>query len=73
MSDSELKAILAKLIAKIDDEASKAAHDRTENAAFRATVEKRLDKIDARLDGIDIRLSGIDKRQDDQNAVFGTQ
>ncbi|MEI8393304.1 MAG: hypothetical protein WCF85_01115 [Rhodospirillaceae bacterium] len=56
MSDDELKAMLVKLVAKIDEEAAR-------NADFRAGVDSQLACINA-------RLTGIDKRQDDQNAIL---
>ncbi len=70
MSDHELKAILGKLVTKIDDMTEQATAERERNAEFRSEVRERFAAVYAKFDVIDEHLKGIDKRLDDQNAIL---
>ncbi|CAK0739269.1 hypothetical protein WCLP8_1030002 [uncultured Gammaproteobacteria bacterium] len=76
-TNSDIKAILGKLVDRIEAEATENARFRAgveaelaANAKFRVEVREELRVIHSRIDCVDIHLTGIDKRQDDQNQIL---
>ncbi len=71
MADDELKAILAKLIDKVESEAAENAKFRAETAKFQAEIKAEFHEfrveVRNKFEVVNTHLTGIDKRLDEQS------
>jgi hypothetical protein len=71
MADDELKAVLAKLVDKVESEAAENARFRAENARFQAEIRTEFHEfrveVRNKFEVVNTHLTGIDKRLDEQS------
>ncbi len=71
MADDELKAILAKLVDKVENEAAENDKFRAESAKFQAEIRAEFHEfrveVRHKFEVVNAHLTGIDKRLDEQS------